>query len=180
MSALGGWDLSLQHVGCSVVVARGLSCHKTCWILVPRKWKCQLLSCVWLFATPWTAAHQAPLSVDVTRQEYWSGLPFPSPGVLPNPRIKPGTSALQAGFSLPRSPGSTPVAPALAGGFFITGPPRKSLHQWFSSNILGKQPCPLTQTCSFPLPRSPDTYTHRPSITSDHIYFVILCIWGFS
>ena len=39
-------------------------------------------------ATPWTVAHQAPLSMEFSRQEYWSGLPFPSPGNLPNPRIK--------------------------------------------------------------------------------------------
>ena len=47
-------------------------------------------------ATPWTVAHQAPLSVGFSRQEYWSGLPFPSPGDLPNPGIKPGSPALQA------------------------------------------------------------------------------------
>ena len=47
-------------------------------------------------ATPWTVARQAPLSVGFSRQEYWSGLPFPSPGDLPNPGIKPGSPALQA------------------------------------------------------------------------------------
>ena len=46
--------------------------------------------------TPWTVAHQAPLSVGFSRQEYWSGLPFPSPGDLPNPGIEPGPPALQA------------------------------------------------------------------------------------
>ena len=45
-------------------------------------------------AAPWTAARQALLSVGFSRQEYWSGLPFPSPGDLPNPGIKPGSSAL--------------------------------------------------------------------------------------
>ena len=54
------------------------------------------LSHVRLFETPWTIAHQAPLSMEFSRQEYWSGLPFPSPGDLPNPRIKPGSPALQA------------------------------------------------------------------------------------
>ena len=54
------------------------------------------LSCVRLFATPWTAAHQAPPFMEVSRKENWSGLPFPSPGDLPNPGIKPGSSALQA------------------------------------------------------------------------------------
>ena len=43
----------------------------------------KLLSCVWLFATPWSIAYQAPLSMGFSRQEYWSGLPFPSPGDLP-------------------------------------------------------------------------------------------------
>ena len=47
------------------------------------------ISCVWLFVTLWTVALQTPLSVEFYRQEYWSGLPFPSPGDLPNPRIKP-------------------------------------------------------------------------------------------
>ena len=44
---------------------------------------------VWLFATPWTVAHQTPLSMGFPRQEYWSGLPFPIPGDLPNPGIGP-------------------------------------------------------------------------------------------
>ena len=49
-----------------------------------------------LFATPWTVAHQAPLSMGFSRREYWRGLPFPSPGDLVNPGIKPGSPALQA------------------------------------------------------------------------------------
>ena len=48
------------------------------------------------FATPWTVARQAPLSMGFSRQEYWSGLPIPSPGDLPNPGIKPRFPALQA------------------------------------------------------------------------------------
>ena len=47
----------------------------------------QLLSRVWFFVTPWTVARQAPLFMELSRQEYWSGLPFPSPGDLPNPGI---------------------------------------------------------------------------------------------
>ena len=62
----------------------------------------KLLSRVRLFATPWTVAYQAFLSMGFSRQEYWSGLPFPSPGDLPNPGIKPTSLA----------------SPALAGGFF--------------------------------------------------------------
>ena len=50
-------------------------------------------------ATPWTGAHQAPLSIKFSRQEYWSGLPFPSPGGLPNPGIEPGSPTLQADSS---------------------------------------------------------------------------------
>ena len=46
--------------------------------------------------TPWTAAHQAPQSMGFSRQEYWSGLPFPSPGDLPDPGIEPGSPALEA------------------------------------------------------------------------------------
>ena len=55
-----------------------------------------MLSHVQLFATPWTVAHWAPLSMELSRQEYWSGLPFPSPGDLPNPGIKHRSPALQA------------------------------------------------------------------------------------
>ena len=62
-----------------------------------------MFSCVRLFATPWTVAYQAPLSMGFSRQKYWSGLPFPSPGDLPHPGIKPGSSTLQA-HSLPTEP----------------------------------------------------------------------------
>ena len=50
--------------------------------------------------TPWTVACQAPLSMRFSRQEYWSGLPFPSPGDLPDPGIEPGSPTLQAEYSL--------------------------------------------------------------------------------
>ena len=56
----------------------------------------QSLSRVQLFTTPWTVAHQAPLSMEFSRQEHWSGLPLPSPGDLPNSRIKPRSPLLQA------------------------------------------------------------------------------------
>ena len=68
------------------------------------KWsEVKLLSCVWLFATPWTVAHQASPSMEFSRHEYWSGLPFLSPGNLPNPGIEPGSPALQA-EALPSEP----------------------------------------------------------------------------
>ena len=60
------------------------------------KVKVKLLSHVRLFSTPWTVAHQAPPSMGFSRQEYWSGLPFPSPGDLPNPGIEPRSPSLQA------------------------------------------------------------------------------------
>ena len=58
--------------------------------------KVKSLSCVRLFATPWTVAYQGPLSMGFSRQEYWSGWPFPSPGDLPDPGIEPRSPALQA------------------------------------------------------------------------------------
>ena len=54
---------------------------------------------------PWIVAHQAPLSMEFSRQEYWSGLPFPSPGDLPNPGIEPGSLTLQAVSLLCEPPG---------------------------------------------------------------------------
>ena len=65
------------------------------------------LSHVQLFATPWTVAYQAPPSMGFSRQECWSGLPFPSPGDLPDPGIEPGSPALQVdslSAEVPRKP----------------------------------------------------------------------------
>ena len=70
------------------------------------------LNRVQLFATPWTVAHEAPPSVEFSRQEYWSGLPFPSPGDLPGPGIEPRSPALRAD-ALPSEP---PEKPSLQGG----------------------------------------------------------------
>ena len=58
------------------------------------KVKVKPLSRVRLFATPWTVAHQAPPSMGFSRQEYWSGVPLPSPGDLPDPGIETGSPAL--------------------------------------------------------------------------------------
>ena len=63
-----------------------------------------MLSCVQIFATPWTAAYQAPLSMGFPGQKYESGLPFPSPEDIPDPGIEPTSAA----------------PPTLAGGFFTT------------------------------------------------------------
>ena len=57
------------------------------WITSKVKW----LIRVWLFVTPWTVAHQAPPSMEFSRQEYWTGLPFPSPGDLRDPGIEPAS-----------------------------------------------------------------------------------------
>ena len=101
-----------------------------------------VLSCVWLFVTPQTVAHQAPLSVGFSGQEYWSGLPFPPPGDLPNPGIEP--------MSL--------VSPAMAGRFFTTAPRGKPLlgedgsyhaHGWKQSSRKGW----LSRVCDFHLHR---------------------------
>ena len=74
----------------------------------------QSLSHVQLFVAPWSAAHQAPLSMGFSRQEYWSGLPFLAPGDLPDPGIEP-------------------MSPALAGGFFTTEPPGKPFKSWLAT-----------------------------------------------
>ena len=62
------------------------------------------LSRIRLFATPWTVAYQVPPSMGFSRQEYWSGLPFPSPRDLPNPGIEPGSPALEADALLSEPP----------------------------------------------------------------------------
>ena len=63
---------------------------------IPLKAKVKLLSRVRFFATPWTVAYQAPLSMGFSRQEYWSGVPLPSPGDLTDPGIEPQSPAFQA------------------------------------------------------------------------------------
>ena len=70
--------------------------------------KVKSLSRVRLFVTQWTVAHKAPPSVEFSRQEYWSGLPFPSAGHLPNPGIEPGSPTLQAD-TLPSEPKNIPL-----------------------------------------------------------------------
>ena len=68
------------------------------------------LSRVRLFVTPWTVAYPTPQSMEFFRQEYWSGLPFHSPGDLPDPGIEPGSPALQA-VALPSEPQGKPSIP---------------------------------------------------------------------
>ena len=71
------------------------------------------LSCAQLFATPWTVAYQALPTMVFSRQEYWSGLPFPSPGNLPDPGIEPRSPALQAGALPSEPPGKTKKRPQI-------------------------------------------------------------------
>ena len=77
------------------------------------------LSRVQLFATPWTVTYQAPPSMGFSRQEYWSGLPFPSPGDLPDPGIEPGSPALQADFLLSKPPANSVVKLLTNTSFFV-------------------------------------------------------------
>ena len=77
----------------------------------------QPVSRIRLSATPWTVARQAPLSMGLSRPEHWSGVPFPSPGGLPDPGIEP-------------------ISPALAGAFFTTEPPARPTRRVV--NVYGK------------------------------------------
>ena len=88
----------------------------------------QLLSHFWLFTTPWTVSRQAPLSIGFSRQEYWSGLPFLSPGYLPDPGIEPESLA----------------SSALAGRFFTTAPPGKP--QYIHRHMYGNVHHPVVST----------------------------------
>ena len=73
------------------------------------KVKGKSLSHVRLFATLWTVAHQAPPSMGFSRQEYWNGLPFPSPGDLPDPGIEPRSPALESDALTSEPPGKPKV-----------------------------------------------------------------------
>ena len=81
----------------------------TVFLYIHMKVKVKSLSPVQLFATPWTIAYQAPPSMGFSGQEYWSGLPFPSPGDLPNSGIEPGSPAFQADALTSEPPGKPHV-----------------------------------------------------------------------
>ena len=111
------------------------------------------LSHIRLFATPWTVAYQASPSMGFSRQEYWSGLPFPSPGDLPDPGIEPGSPALEAGALTSEPPETTQFCKAIQ----------------FSSVA---QSCP---TLSDPMNHStPDLPVHHqpPGFTQTHVHQV--------
>ena len=77
------------------------------------------LSRIRLFATPWTIAHQAPRSMGFSRQEYWSGLPFPSPGDLPDLGIEPRSPALEADALTSEPQGISKYSPSIVQAIFI-------------------------------------------------------------
>ena len=81
--------------------------------LKERKVKVKSASRVRLFATPWTVAYQAPLSMGFSRQEYWSGVPLPSPGDLPDPGMEPRSPALHADALPSEPPGTSDVSSQL-------------------------------------------------------------------
>ena len=111
---------------------------------------------VWLSSTPWTVTHQTPLHMGFSKQEYWSGLPFPPPRDLPNPGIKP-----------------TPLmSPALAGGFFTTSATWEALNARISQFSSVAQSCP---TLCDPMDRSMTGLpVHRqlPEFTQTHVHWV--------
>ena len=91
---------------------KAVYCHPSYLIYIQNtEEEVKSLSRVRLFVTPWTEAHQAPPSMKFSRQEYWSGLPFPSPGNLPNLGIEPGSPALGADALLSEPPGKPGMLP---------------------------------------------------------------------
>ena len=89
---------------CFIDYAKTFDCVPRCTLALSKvKVKMKSLSCVPLFATPWTVAYQVPPSMGFSRQDYWSRLPFPSPEDLPNPGMEPGSPVLQED-SLPTKP----------------------------------------------------------------------------
>ena len=104
--SINGWDRGMSRNETREAGGNYLYvCSKGCL----RKSEVKSLSRVRLFATLRTVAHQAPLSMGFSRQEYWSGLPFPSPGDLPNPGIEPRSPALQADALTSEPPGKPQV-----------------------------------------------------------------------
>ena len=114
-----GSHCKAQNYGLNVSPQKFVCCNPNEDVAFERRWShegwrhhewtvcVQLLSCVQLFMTMWTAVHQAPLSMEFFRQKYCSALPFPSPGDLPDPEIDPASPTLQAD-SLPSEPPGKP------------------------------------------------------------------------
>ena len=109
-------DFIILNWAGTLEAAEWADCQRAATIIIGTCMRAQSLSRLWLFATPWTVARQAPLCMGFPRQEYWSRLPFPPPGDLPVPGIEP-------------------TYPALTGRFFATEPPGKP-HVNLNSNLL--------------------------------------------
>ena len=108
---LGCHDWRMVTTGILQPEARDAAGHPTCTCGQPPTTKgsaCQSCSRIQLFMIPWTVACQAPLSMEFSKQEYWSAQPFPSPGDIPNQEIKSRSPALQAD-SLPYEPSGKPT-----------------------------------------------------------------------
>ena len=136
---------TLWHSG-SLHVVCGLSCPLAWGILYPGKLKVSHTSCLNLRLQ----GLQPVLllcTTEFSRQEYWGGLPFPSPGDHPNLGIKPGSPALEAdslpteppGKPLVPGPGIKPMSPDFEGWFLTAGPPRKPLHGYFYSFFIDEE-----------------------------------------
>ena len=123
------------------------------------------LSNVWLCVTPWTVACHVPLSMECSKQQNWSGLPFPTPGDLPDSGIEH----------------TSPMSPALAGRFFTTEPPGKTKKDLssvqFSCSVVSNsfrshESHHARPRCPSPTPGSAQTHVHCVGDASNHL---ILC-----
>ena len=140
---------------------------------------CESLSCVWLFVTPWTVAHQAPLSLKFSRQGCWSGLPFPFPGDLPDPGLELESPALQVN-SLPSEPSGL--------GAFSLGFPQPFLPVEIILNLLSLKPFLYPgRHCSKSSRRRSSACTTLRVVSSSEPYFsnthqflegVLLVLWN--
>ena len=104
-----------------------------------------MLSCCWLFVTPWTEAHQVPLTVEFSRQEYWGGLPFPSPGDLPDPGIEPKAPALQAD-SLPLCHLGSHGEIKSPSVWLSTNSSHSTVHRWREGQLAKSEPKRISWT----------------------------------
>ena len=125
----------------------------------------QLFSYVQFFVTPWSVARHTSLSMEFSRQEYWSGLPFATPEDLPNPGIKPTSLA----------------SPALAGGFFITAPPGNP-HVYQDKTVIQEDICTtmftaavftIAKTCKQPRCLSIDEWIKKMWYTYTMEYYSV-------
>ena len=153
------WGSHLPEAACGWAPALGKG--KLAQLGGREKVKVKSLSRVQLFGVPWTVAHQAPLSMGLRRHEYWSGLPFPSPGDHPNPGIKPGSPALQADALRLSYQGSAPVPGKYQGG-------RESWEKsWRGKELLSALP-----------PGSASLPGKSPALTSEGLTDGLLAVGG--